>query len=68
MTARTSKHLHGAAWLVYVKKVLTDNNIIPEVLGSGALRLSNGGARITTAELRYIDAQDLDDLVRGRSN
>lgn len=63
--ARPAKHVHGAAWLDHVKKVLAQNNIIPEALG-GALRLCNGGARITTAELHYLDPRDLSDLLAGR--
>jgi hypothetical protein len=40
--------------------------IIPEVLLLSALRLCSGGMRTTTVELRHLDAQDLDDSVRGR--
>ena len=66
MALRNHRHVTGAAWLAHVQRELDAVGIVPEVLPSGAVRLCNGGVRITAAELRYVDAADLADLIRGR--
>jgi hypothetical protein len=66
MALRNPRHLVGSAWLSFVKAELAAANIIPEVLGSGALKLCHGTTRIITTELRYLDPRDLSDLLAGR--
>lgn len=66
--ARPLRNITGAAWLQHVKEELAAAGVELEELASGAVRLCNGGCRITVAELRYLDPRDLRDLVLGRSN
>jgi hypothetical protein len=66
ISARPVKHLTGRAWLEYVQSELDKAGIEVLRLASGAVRLVNGGCRITVSELRYLDPRDLADLTRGR--
>lgn len=66
--ARPLRTITGAAWLQHVQHELAAAGVEIENLASGAVRLCNGGCRITVAEMRYLDPRDLRDLVLGRSN
>jgi recombinational DNA repair protein RecR len=66
MAIRVHRHVTGAAWLKYVQQELDNAGIDVVRLASGAVRVVNGNCRITAAELKFIDASDLRDLLAGR--
>ncbi len=67
MAIRAYRHVTGKAWLSYVQRELANAGIEVEQLVGGAVRICNGSCRIVAAELGYVDANDLRDLLAGRA-